>query len=291
MDRQALIDFFSLSICTLLLVVVLFLPSCTPSSHHFPVNYGPERNYNISLITESGTVVSLSGNEQLIAQVEQNGTTFPMAINNSSLLNVTINTGKPDKSDFYPAKVFYTQGHNIISTNGQQTKETSPFSGMVVNGIYDADHNFSIETTENFQLDEYLKEEIKKSMDDIQLILNFPTEGMEVGDQFVESKPMSLPLVGLGNANLNILSTYILKKVEKDMAYFDIEQTVEVTNDDKTKDINVHGSGDGKVEYDVKNTVISSFDNDIFIELNLSVNAVLVNSKSNIKTQYRIDVS
>ncbi|MDA9263396.1 hypothetical protein OAD00_03715 [Saprospiraceae bacterium] len=286
---MAIISFFKKQNLTLavFLIVVAFISSCS-SSHKFPVEYGPNKNYNISLITESSTVVSLSGDQQRIAQVAQNGVSFPMEIENSSLLNVTVNTGELDNSNNYPAKIYYTQGHNILSTNGEQTKEVNPFSGLVVHGVYDSDQNFSIQTAENFQLDEYLKEEIRKSMNDLQLILSFPNEGMQIGDQFIDTKPMDLPLVGLEKANLTIFSTYILKEIENNKAYFDIEQTVELTDNGTKNEIDMFGSGEGNVEYDVKNTVISSFKNDIFIELNLSVNAVLVNSKSNVKTHYKV---
>ena len=74
---------------------------------------------------------------------------------------------------------------------------------------------------------------------------------MKIGDQFTQEIPMQIPIANLAPVNLKIVAKYKLKKVEKNLAFFDIVHEYELSQENKEVEFDISGNGEGKLIHDL----------------------------------------
>ena len=103
---------------------------------------------------------------------------------------------------------------------------------------------------------------------------------MNIGDLVNQEVPFSIPIPGFKPVNLKIITTYELKEIRNDIAYFDTEQEYTLNMDIEQAGTNIFGSGNGRIEFDLKESFATYYESITDLELEIEANSIVVKNKS-----------
>ena len=127
-------------------------------------------------------------------------------------------------------------------------------------------------------------------METVQKQIDFPEEKIYVGDTFTNEIPMSIPMQGMNPMEIVVNTVYTLKKVENNIAYFDLTQALTLDTEQEAMKMSATGSGTGNCEYSIKDKWLVKYESDLPMNLSLEMNAMM-SMKMKMDTQTILTVS
>ena len=110
----------------------------------------------------------------------------------------------------------------------------------------------SLDSVAGIKANDSVKVALMKMIKNIQGNIEFPDKAMKVGDTFVQTIPMDIPILG-ANAKIIGKTTYKLIGIQDNKAYFDINMVMTMDMAGKGMTMDVTGGGDGKMVFDTIN--------------------------------------
>jgi len=234
----------------------------------------------------SKSKINFTGPEEKIDNIKASGIELPMIVEGSTSMKTTIQTFDLLPDSTFKVKMGYGNIRSSQLQNGQGTEKDSPISGLIIEGTYNSQNKFKIDTLISDKVDNNTKNTLIYTLENVQDKIAFPDYPMKVGDSFEQELPMNIPVAGISNVGIIIKTKYKLKNISGDLASFEIDQTIELNMDVEQANVSATGSGTGISQFDIAEKFITKYESDLTIELTMNVEDLKMNVEINaISTQ------
>jgi hypothetical protein len=252
--------------------------------------FQPNKVYVTKIESISKSEIDFTGPEDKIQQLKSSGLELPMIIEGSNAVTTVTQTFDLNPDGTFQAKIAYGNVQAYQVQNGKKTKSESPISGMLIEGIYDSENKFKVNTLVSNKVDETVKKTLKYTLENAQENINFPDRPLKVGDSFEQEIPMTIPVAGISNVEIIINTTYKLKDINGDMAKFDMNQSIKLNMNVKEVKMSATGGGKGESIFDISEKLLTKYESDLTIKLNMKVEDMVIDAKINAKSSQNITV-
>ncbi|HYF66619.1 MAG TPA: hypothetical protein VD884_00725 [Ohtaekwangia sp.] len=274
------------------LIIVLFTTTffnaCGQSAKEvvFDSRFQPNSEYITEMESISKSKINFTGPEEKIDNIKASGIELPMIVEGSTSMKTTIQTFDLLPDSTFKVKMGYGNIRSSQLQNGQGTEKDSPISGLIIEGTYNSQNKFKIDTLISDKVDNNTKNTLIYTLENVQDKIAFPDYPMKVGDSFEQELPMNIPVAGISNVGIIIKTKYKLKNISGDLASFEIDQTIELNMDVEQANVSATGSGTGISQFDIAEKFITKYESDLTIELTMNVEDLKMNVEINaISTQ------
>lgn len=229
----------------------------------FKQSISPSKKYTSDINTTSTTEITIDGSEEMMANFKDRGITMTIISEGNSHSQTYTVTQKRDKKGEIPATITYGEMISTTTTNGKVDVQKNPLEGVNMLVTYDKENILRIDSILSDAIDPQMKSMMKNLVESLQQSIKFPDKPMKVGDSFYLEIPLTIPIAGMNPITMKINTTYFLKKIKGNLAYFDIEQTISMDMNEEEYRIAASGSGDGKIEYDITESYMTKYSSNL----------------------------
>lgn len=269
-----------LSALTFLAPFSFLIISCAQEEVKFEMKFSPNRTYTATMTTSSSSIMDINGDEELISQINANGTNLPMIIEGKQELTTITSTGSINSDNEFSMRILYDRISSTQIINGiEQEVRPSPINGMTAFGRVLPNSKLNIDSLDGPNVSEQLKKDLMQSLKGMLDQMTYPDDPIKVGDSFEQKIPMSIPVADLNPVKVIITLYRTLIKIEDGKAYFDIKQEVVLDSNLEQGDITVNGSGSGNSEYDLENSFTSVYNTELSMDLVVKTEALEITAK------------
>jgi hypothetical protein len=221
------------------LTLILLTNSCAINKQVFlKGGIQPNMNYTVESHEVMQSMTKLIGPDEVVEVFKNNGMEFPLIENGNLYQNSKTITGSKNDSNTYPFSISYQLIRYELEKNGKKTTEDLPLSGTTVKGFINQANRLIVDTIISVNQNNRLKpiaEDLVNRADTL------PTLTLKIGDTFkINSKVIN------NLASLIKTSTFKLRKIKKNLAYFNIKQEFSIDKSKSKLNAMVNGSGKGK---------------------------------------------
>ena len=249
--------------------------------YHFTQKVYPNSEYTMQNNSVVNGEIKFSGNPDVLEQMKKSGQKNPMTMKTTSYSEVKTVTQKETQKNI-PFELTFTKSKTDVEMNGQKTDSPNPFLNTKIIGSYENGSHMKIEKIEG-NLDENTKKMLMDMTAQMQTEVNFPNEGLNIGDSFTNKNPMKMPIPNVGEMNMTINTTYTLKKVENNEAYFDVDQDFVMNSDSSQMNLDASGKGTGKSIFSIDKNLFSNMDSDVKMQMKIKMpNNMTMENTSNV---------
>lgn len=255
-----------------ILLILTTLISYAQESLIFKTEFKPDKNYTTVLKTTSYAEVQFIADKETIDEIKSQGIELPMITESEMNLSTELSTGALAENGEFPAIIQYGA---MISTNtisGKTTSEENPYSGMKVLGRYYDGNKFKIDTIIGNKVTQQMRSTLKATLENLQEVIKFPDEPMQVGDTFKSETPMTIPIEGMSPLSVKINIEYLLTDIQENKAYFNIKQSVGLDMSQEQINFTANGTGTGTSEYNIKENYLTNYNTELPMEMTIKLN-------------------
>lgn len=249
----------------------------------FKIQFSPQTNYNQTMSSSAEYELTYDGSQEFLASLKSKDVQNPTKSKTSFLMESVLKTGKANADGNFPVTIEYLKS---LDSNG---KTIIP-NGTVIYGKGSTSSLPQLDSIASKGLDETFKKSIFQIVQSSFAQLALPEKKLKVGESFSQESPLKLPIAGL-NFDMVITTIYKLKSIVNKNAFFDIDQvyTAKVI-DQNDNNINVTGSGTGKLIYDISNyyATENTIDMKLMFDFKKGDISLKLNSSSSIKQEAKI---
>ena len=272
-----------------LIILIIGISSCAQRQGiTFESKYKPDLMYTMTFLTESKSVLNFNGSKDKIDKLKAKGIMSPLISESKSEYTTKTTTGSIDSNRNFKATIEYGRIESIDKRNREEKKSLNPVSGLIINGEYDENNSFHIDTMISESFDYELKNTLKTSIEGIQNHIKFPDKPMKVGDSFDQNIPMSIPIADLPPIKVSINKQYKLVKIKKNIAYFSIKQTVTLDMETNQFNVQTSGGGNGSAELDIEKMFVTKNETNLALNLVITVNDLIINANIESKSNHAV---
>jgi len=244
---------------TILVLTLLcaFTLSKAQQSFLFKIKYLPGCLYESTVTTGMNMEMNVSGDSTVMASIKAKGTKLPIIVNSESSTEFDAKTGAVRADNLFPIAIRFKNRTEKKTVNGVVSNESSnPLVGQTIFGHYSTGGKIQVDSISGKTLNDEVKEALATMIGNLLNEMHFPESPMKIGETFTQEVPFNLPLAGTSmEATIKII--YKLTSVDKNLAYFDLDESmnIDMSTEKNSVTINVKGAGkgSGKLIYDINN--------------------------------------
>jgi len=260
------------------LLVILCFSSCNTQGGEgikFKKKINPDRSYKTEMTTTSYSELVFEASHEILEKLKEAGIPVPTVMVDSTEMNSEMITGQLKSENFSILMKFDTLDKK-----------------QIMNGIYgNSNRNGEIEIDSiRGNLEEETKTSLKQILEGITKTIPFPEKQMKIGDKFKQEVPFSIPIPGFEPVDLEIITTYELKEIRDEIAYFDTYQKYKLNMDIEQLDTKVTGSGNGRIEFDLKESFATYYESIADMDLEIKANSVIIKNKSKTTSKQKVKI-
>jgi len=258
------------TLLNLSLILFITIASCAKQSAVFKVNFEPESIYSNRMEQVITTQISYNGSADFLNELRTQGITNPtISVDTLKIISEFV-TGRLDTNGYFPVT---TELKNIegglfnsldfrFKAFGKSKKNEFP--------LFDSIQSNGIAKEQNQSILEMLKNSFSQ--------INFPNNPLKVGETFEQETPLLIPF-GDRPIELKIRTVYKLRQINGELAIFDIEQHIQLSEKYHNSPIIAMGEGKGFLYYDLEYFYVIELETetDMKMELNRGEFSVIVN--------------
>jgi hypothetical protein len=251
----------------------------------FKMRYLPGSTYTCTQTINSLTQIDFTGDKTDIEKLPV--MQLPIVFQNKNNLKYTVKTGKPDFQKKFSGIVQYLyastkQLMNGADIEGVDSLKGKEFAGGFVNNV------FRLDNEKNAKIPDSLKNLVAGMINSVQII--FPDKALKPGDSFTQDVPMQMPVSGKP-VTLNTHIVYKLTSAKNNGAFFDVTQTAVFKTHTDNGDMEVTGSGEGHIFYDIEHHFFRSYQNTLTLKFTMPAGKLTMNGTSTVLSAYQTDIS
>lgn len=224
------------------------------------IRYQPEKNYKISTIRGTETVINYSGQEIAMRKLKSMKIKNPTVSKVKTKTDMELVTGKSSTDKSFPVSLTY------IKTMSLDGKNEIP-EGTVIQGEITEDQlptfNSVISGTLGFDQKNQLLQSVRNTFEQFK----FPEQRLKIGDQFSIDRPTSMPMEG-STIEIVVTTNYKLLSIKNGLAQFELNQTYLMTPKTMDNSFTGKGSGKGQLSYNIANSLITYYSIKTELEMN-----------------------
>lgn len=259
----------------LLLACITFISQSllfSQNSLKFEVKFSPETTYSTTTKTGMTSTMFIEGNEEIKQQLAASGMSLPIKVEGQQEMGAFTETGKMSANGEFIVKTTYKDVISKQTINGQsQPTPPSPLKDMISFAHVSKTGQLNFDSLSGVELTPQFEALIKQVTETLTNRIEFPKESLKEGESFEQKVPMTIPMPGVAQLNMVIVTEMTLKKILKDKALFDIVQKITLNTDDSQADISVTGGGKGNAVYDIKNSFVTGFETDLTMNMSITM--------------------
>ncbi|GHA51863.1 hypothetical protein GCM10007103_35380 [Salinimicrobium marinum] len=244
---------------TILFVLLLSaITSCKSQEEiNFKVGYLPNLNYTLTQKQISENTVKYFASDQFLQNLENNGIKNPTSTKDTTILKSISKTGRSNGNEF-PIKIELLESTNPTLISGTK------FFGKSIAGMT------KIDSISSFVMTKEKKEVLIPAMESLMNQIKYPNRKIKVGESFEQKNPMSMP-IGDVTIEIEINSIYTLEEVKDGIGYFDLDQVYTIESATKDYEMELDGTGKGRINYDIEKEFFTKF----FLETTMNLKTEL----------------
>lgn len=271
-----------------LAILLSFIGLKAQESVLFKIKYLPNNFYESTINTNMNMEMNFLGDSASLKKIKDKGIKLPMIISSVTNMDFSIKTGelKIDKS--YDVEILYKDINSKQTVNGTEKEpQANPLKGETIFGNYTSDGKIHVNSMSGGSLNDQVRQQLEEMMENLVNQIKFPDQPMKIGDTFNQEIPFVLPVVG-ENLRATIKIIYKLTKIENDLAYFDLDESMDLNltkqKDSQTITVNGNGIGNGNLTYNTKKNYASVRNATLIMNYKMLVGAITVTGKANISS-------
>jgi hypothetical protein len=245
----------------------------------FKIKYLPDRNYQSNIRVDMKVNATVTGDQQVLDKLKEQGITQPVNANLSIALGGIMKTGALAADKSIPVNMDYKINNIAVTANGKQIpippKATEKDIKLV--GHISQDWRITLDSANGKAVADTARQKVQQMMNMLQKQIQFPDKPLKPGDSFTQRAPMNIP-VGKDStsAKIDASVTYKLIKIADGKAYFDMIPNFSLNVLAGKASVNMSGTGTGTMVYSIKD------DFPLSKEGNINLNIKVVTPKVNI---------
>jgi hypothetical protein len=223
----------------------------------FKIKYLPNRAYQSNISVDMKANATVTGDQQIIDKLKEQGITQPVNANLSMALAGIMKTGALGANQSMPVNMDYKINNISVSANGNQVpippKATEKDIKMA--GHISQDWKITLDSADGKAVADTAKQKMQQMMNILQKQIQFPDKPLKPGDTFTQGTPMNIP-IGKDSSSLKINAgvTYKLLRIADGKAYFDLIPNFSLNVQVKNFSVDLSGTGTGKMVYSIKDS-------------------------------------
>jgi hypothetical protein len=269
------------------IIVVMFLlmpfPLKSENGIIIQVLYKENKNYRISMHINTDSKVDYRADENILSRIREKGVVNPMIIQQDQWMIMNTTTGAKGSKGRIPFSGKVDSSETIQYLNGkmQTLNNSSPLDTTFrMIGYYEGS-KLLIDDISGQNINSSMKETQKNLIMQIVKSVKFPTKPLKIGETFSLTFPLSIPIKGFAEIQIDINTVYTLKNYDAQYAYFDVVQKFKLSNDKDIENVSLRGSGQGKMIYDRNENQIISTDTQNTTSMVIDTGSLVIVSNSN----------
>jgi hypothetical protein len=259
---------------TALLLLFIAVKASAQKSVLFRMKYLPQHTYNILMTAKVNIKADLSGNQEILDKISEQGITMPaIIILNINSTGVT-KTGVLAADNSFPMTTTYQVDKPNITVNGKNTPipvEQKPAVTIYAHVLPDGKVKGDSVTGKKKDTSGKTASQMFNSL---QKHIKFPNRRMHVGESFTQDLPFTMPM-NMGGDSVTSKTVYTLVSIADGKAYFDMTQTIDMKIDTKQTELTIKGNGAGKMVYSIKDNFLLTYSTTMNMKVNGSVISTL----------------
>lgn len=208
----------------------------------------------------SDSKISYESDSSTLAILRSKGVQSPMFTRQTQTIVMKTATGekRPGGEIPFTTTVDSVQFGQFLNGVFQQQAAPPGFdSSMYFSGFYSKDSLMILELKSEI-IPPSMLPSLKSSLTQMMKSVKFPDKPLAEGDEFIQSVPLAMPIPGGVGMNFEIVTTYKLREIRPNQAYFDITQEYRINGSSVNPKFTMNGSGEGNLIYDTKLNYITS---------------------------------
>ncbi|MDX9930677.1 MAG: hypothetical protein RBS37_12590 [Bacteroidales bacterium] len=236
--------------------------------------YHPEKVYLTSALMTMKGEINLEGDEDIMEQIAQSGTTFPVKLDGLNEVELTLSTSARDADGTLPATMTYDKMKISMQMNGMEQGGDSPFTGMEIKGRYDVEGSFMVESAKGLG-EEFSQEDMSNTINKLQQFVGFPDKPLKVGDTFTMKVPLDIPVSSMSGLSVYTESDYTVREINPTSVLLDIVIRLAMDSGQEVMGAAATGTGTGTCVYDRAETIITSYEFDMDYSIKMDVQRIM----------------
>jgi hypothetical protein len=257
----------------------------------FKVKYLPNQSYTGAINIDINCAATLSGNDTVISKLASQGITQP--VNADIKLKVASNTqtSAVAADGSFPITLKYNFDDLSAEINGNAIPvPTEKFgAGMSIVGHVSKDGKLKADSISGKKVTDSTEAKVNKMMDAIRKNIQFPDHPMKIGETFTQDMPLNMPM---GGSNMEFDSKVVYKLVSEadGNAYFDVQQSMNITIPIGGTPMSMNGTGTGKLVYNISKNFATSYTTNLVIKISGKIKTLQVDATAKVDMDYKYDI-
>lgn len=252
----------------------------------------PGRSYESIMGLNIACKINLSGDQQVLDKLSQQGITQPLNLNINVKMVYDSKTGNADAENNFPVKMSYHFEEMAITLNGKQVPvPTKQLTGknIIIYGHATSGGMLQADSLAGMPNDT-AKERMNRMMNSFMHHIQFPEHAMHIGDTFTQRMPLNIPL-GNSGANMSANVVYKLISITGEQAGFDISQNMDMDIPVKGQHLKLSGNGTGKMVYSIKHSYPLNYNATLQLKFSGLVGTLQVDGTADMTMDYKNAIS
>lgn len=275
------------------LLIFTILTSCVRENAQIITLIKPNKKYTKQLNTLSESEIDIVAEQEILAEMEENGIRLPiMSVVESKMRVDIITEDRNDNGEFFATKE-YGEVTTSTTLNGKKRFERKPYSGMKILGRYDKKNQLSIDSIVGVKSTHGMKYFHTYTLENLEMKIISSHKLIKIGDTIKNKMPLSIPIQGTDPVNAIRNIDYILTKIANNKAFFKVNEWVQLDpNWGMQENTEIFGTGTGECEFDINQNQLTRFTSELPMDLTVVMDErkMTVKIKMIIKTDQTINV-
>lgn len=272
-----------------------FAFSKAQQSFLFHIKYLPGCLYESTITMGMNMEMNISGDSATMAGIKAKGIKLPMIATQQTIMDADIKTGAVKTDNTFPISIYYKDITAKKIINGTESKDApNPIIGQTIFGQYSTYGKLQIDSMSGKNIDDQLKAALTTTISNMLNQMNFPENPMKIGDTFTQNVPFSMPLAGM-NMEATIKIIYKLTSVEKNLAYFDLDESMDMDMSTERNSVNINmkatGAGNGKMIYDINDNYSPTHSTAMKMDYKMLMGKLTMTGSADISSNYQTKMS
>lgn len=255
----------------------------------FKALYQPEKVYNLSLLTVMQGEMNFEGDEEILEEIVESGMVLPIKMEGINEVEFTIRTFARGDDGMMPATLTYDKVRVMMQMLGKGEGGDSPLTGFVINGRFDSEGKFTIDSVPGLG-EELRLEDIRNMVNQLQESIKFPERPLKEGDSFTISIPVSIPLASMSSLSMEMETVYTIREIKDGLANLGIGMDLRIGGAVETMEVVATGNGSGVAVYDIHETQITNSEISFQIESKMDIQGLSMTFKMENKVTQTIGI-
>jgi len=255
----------------------------------FKMKYLPQRSYSSAMNIKININADLSGDQQVLDKLKEQGFAVPVVANISSNFAGVTKTGAVSPDNTFPMTMNFKMEQPAINVSGKDIPLPAQLPPATIYAHILSDGKIHADSVSGQKKDTSGKQAMQM-INSIQNQIKFPDRPLHVGDSFTQDIPFNMPM-NMGNRSISSKAVYTLVKIADGRAFFDVAQSIEINMGTEQNKLSISGTGTGKLIYSIKDNFPINYNTIVNMNINGSIKSLVIKGTMLMNMDFKYDIN